>query len=217
MKIIVPILLGLSLFRQASSYTVAKGDTLYSLSRKYHVSVAEIQSQNGLTGDLIEVGQELQILTATEKTTKAESKASVQDSVYVVQAGDSLSEIAVQLGVSLESLMIANRITNPHLVEVGQEIVFGGSEIASSPSTWQDPSQLSLTVSETDYEIPTPPSEVVSGTSRVLSKPILMKDLAGQLGMSVAMLNEHNQWQVHPEGTLPSGLFVKVPPLVAQY
>lgn len=40
-------------------YRVKKGDTLYSLSRKYGVSVEAIKERNGLTGNNIQVGQEL--------------------------------------------------------------------------------------------------------------------------------------------------------------
>jgi LysM repeat protein len=35
---------------------VKKGDTLYSLSRKYGVSVSAIQKANSLNGNLIRVG-----------------------------------------------------------------------------------------------------------------------------------------------------------------
>lgn len=43
------------------SHTVAKGDTLYSLSRRYGTSVSKIQSANGLSGNLIRIGQRLKI------------------------------------------------------------------------------------------------------------------------------------------------------------
>lgn len=56
--------------------------------------------------------------------------------VYVVQAGDTLSKIAKQFGVTLDALLEANkdRITNPDRINIGDEIV-----------------------------IPTPPPEVIPG------------------------------------------------------
>lgn len=42
-------------------YTVVKGDTLYSISRRHNLSVKELQKLNGLTSTTISVGQELKI------------------------------------------------------------------------------------------------------------------------------------------------------------
>jgi LysM repeat protein len=42
-------------------YTVQPGDTLYAISLKYGVTVDQLRSWNGLSGDLIEVGQVLSI------------------------------------------------------------------------------------------------------------------------------------------------------------
>jgi len=40
-------------------YIVVKGDTLYSISRKYNLTVEELQNLNGLKGTEINIGQEL--------------------------------------------------------------------------------------------------------------------------------------------------------------
>jgi LysM repeat protein len=45
----------------ATKHTVAAGDTLYSLSKRYGVSVQAIQQANGLTSENIQVGQVLTI------------------------------------------------------------------------------------------------------------------------------------------------------------
>lgn len=42
-------------------YTVKKGDTLYSLARKNGTTVSKIKSANGLSSDLIRIGQTLKI------------------------------------------------------------------------------------------------------------------------------------------------------------
>lgn len=42
-------------------YTVSKGDTLYSISRRYNVTVKELQNINGLNDTSLSIGQELQI------------------------------------------------------------------------------------------------------------------------------------------------------------
>lgn len=44
-----------------TTHTVKSGDTLYSLARKHGTTVAKIKSANGLSSDLIRIGQKLKI------------------------------------------------------------------------------------------------------------------------------------------------------------
>jgi LysM repeat protein len=41
------------------SYTVAKGDTLYRLSKQYGVTVDDLKAWNNLTDNTIHVGQQI--------------------------------------------------------------------------------------------------------------------------------------------------------------
>lgn len=41
------------------TYTVSKGDTLYSISKRYDITVKELQKLNGLRGTALDIGQEL--------------------------------------------------------------------------------------------------------------------------------------------------------------
>ena len=43
------------------SYTVQPGDTLWLLSRRFNTTVDAIKALNGLTSDLLSIGQVLQI------------------------------------------------------------------------------------------------------------------------------------------------------------
>lgn len=44
-------------------------------------------------------------------------------SVYVVQAGDTLSEIAERFGITVRALVRANQLENPDRIHPGQELV----------------------------------------------------------------------------------------------
>jgi membrane-bound lytic murein transglycosylase D len=46
---------------QPGFHTVVKGDTLFSLSRKYNITVAKLKSLNGMTNDNIQLGQKLRV------------------------------------------------------------------------------------------------------------------------------------------------------------
>jgi len=47
--------------KSARYHTIAKGDTLWDISRRYKVSISEIKSANGLSSDLIRPGQTLRL------------------------------------------------------------------------------------------------------------------------------------------------------------
>lgn len=44
-----------------NTYTVRRGDTLYSISKRFGMSVKDLKRQNNLRGDVIEIGQRLRI------------------------------------------------------------------------------------------------------------------------------------------------------------
>ena len=44
-----------------ATYTVVKGDTLYSISRRFNISVNDLKKYNGLRSNTISIGQELRV------------------------------------------------------------------------------------------------------------------------------------------------------------
>ncbi|MFP4321677.1 MAG: LysM peptidoglycan-binding domain-containing protein [Anaerolineales bacterium] len=55
-------------------------------------------------------------------------------STYTVQQGDTLAEIAQAAGVPLADIIAANNITNPNLVEVGQQLAIPQQEADPTPA-----------------------------------------------------------------------------------
>lgn len=101
-------------------YTVEAGDNLTGIADALGVDWRDIAAVNNIQGPGYTIfrGQKLVIpgVTATPEPT-AEVRT------HVVQAGDSLSSIAVQYGVTVEAIMQANQMSNPNLINVGQELV----------------------------------------------------------------------------------------------
>jgi len=94
-------------------YIVQPGDSLYAISRKYNISVAELKRLNNLTSDFLSVGQRLLL--------KGDVKP-VKKNTYTVQAGDSLYRIAMNYGVSVDDLKAANGLTSNNL-SIGQVLI----------------------------------------------------------------------------------------------
>lgn len=102
------------------SYTVQKGDTLYSIALKYNTTPSAIISKNNLTSDILSVGQVLNIPGDVEST--GESEDFVTTNTYVVQKGDSLYSISRAYGVSVNDLKNANNLTSD-ILTIGQVLM----------------------------------------------------------------------------------------------
>ncbi len=100
-------------------YTVQVGDTLSTIAVKFNTSIAAIQLVNRLDDvRVVRLGQKLKI--PTSKLAPDEGPYWI---VHVVQAGESLSTIAVRYNVTLEDLVRINNITNTGLTRVGDRLV----------------------------------------------------------------------------------------------
>lgn len=98
-----------------NTYVVQRGDSLYSISRTYGVSVNEIKNVNNLTSDLLTIGQVLTIPTSSTDTNNTSN-------LYVVQKGDSLWSIANKYGVSINSIRMINNL-NSDILTIGQTLI----------------------------------------------------------------------------------------------
>lgn len=93
------------------SYTVQKGDSLYSIARKYSTTIDKIKDLNKLTTNLLSIGQVLLIPTDTNLET-----------TYTVQKGDSLYSIAKKYDTTVDRLKQLNNLTS-NLLSIGQILI----------------------------------------------------------------------------------------------
>jgi N-acetylmuramoyl-L-alanine amidase len=97
---------GLSL---VNSYIVGKGDTLYSIAKKFDISINKLKEYNNLTNNLLNVGQKLLIPIG-------------EDTTYVVKEGDTLYSIAREYNTTVDSLIKLNNLTN-NILSIGQILI----------------------------------------------------------------------------------------------
>lgn len=94
---------------QQTVYRVRRGDTLYSIARRFQVSVNNIKAWNSLRSNKIRVGQRLRVLgkTGAGSGTQGTNKSSAGYwLVYTVNYTDSLARIALFFkGVSARDIM----------------------------------------------------------------------------------------------------------------
>jgi LysM repeat protein len=141
----------------AATYTVARGDSLWSIAKRNNLSVTELARANNLsTGATLKPGQKLivpgkapapQDLAAAAapapavKAAEARPSRTAEAVTHTVQAGESLGTIARKYQVTVAELAAANTITDPAKIRAGQQLVIpgfkavGGGNAARPPAT----------------------------------------------------------------------------------
>lgn len=94
-------------------HIVQRGETLYSISRRYRVTVPALMSYNNLRSTTIYVGQRLLIPTG--------GPGPGTPVTHVVQRGDTLYSLARRYGTTVDAIMRANRLTSTRIY-VGQRL-----------------------------------------------------------------------------------------------
>lgn len=99
-------------------HIVQRGETVYSIARRYGTSVEAITSANGLVNpNRIYIGQQLTIPTQDSPPT----------TVYTVQRGDTLFSIARRHGTTANSLAWLNGLSKPNFIWAGQRLRLNSS------------------------------------------------------------------------------------------
>lgn len=96
----------------SNTYVVKSGDSLYSIARKYGITVDALKSANGKSSNLLSIGEVLVIPTSSSSGSKT----------YVVKSGDSLWKIATSYGTSVNAIKQANGLSND-VLSIGQVLI----------------------------------------------------------------------------------------------
>ncbi|MEC7230661.1 MAG: LysM peptidoglycan-binding domain-containing protein [Verrucomicrobiota bacterium] len=148
------------------TYTVRKGDNLWTIARRSNVSLNELYAANGLdTTSILSIGQQLQIpvegstatVTAPSPDTYQPTSFNQGSTEYMVKRGDSLSKIANQFDTSVRAIKAANGLSSD-LIRVGDKLV-----VPVSSSSIGTSSAMSAAPSDSISSSSTAPSFSASG------------------------------------------------------
>lgn len=93
-----------------NAYVVEKGDTLYSIAKKYSTTVSKIKELNNLKSDTLSIGQELIIPSSFDVKT------------HIVKSGDTLYSIARKYNTTVDAIKVANNLTS-NVLSIGKELI----------------------------------------------------------------------------------------------
>lgn len=124
------------------THKVKRGETLGSISRRYGVSVKNLQAWNGMgSSTRLVAGKTLRVSppgSASASRGKSASPATASSkggkTTHTVKAGETTSGIARRYGVNLDALLAVNRLTRRSTIKVGQRLVIPGVATAAGPA-----------------------------------------------------------------------------------
>ncbi|MGM9923828.1 MAG: LysM peptidoglycan-binding domain-containing protein [Bacillus sp. (in: firmicutes)] len=121
----------------AADYTVKSGDSLWSISQNYNVTVNNLKTWNNLISDVIYPGQVL-------KTSVSTNQNNSTSKTYTVVKGDTLGKIAKKFNTTVSQLQALNpSITNVNVIHIGQVIKVSGSAASTTTPSVSTPSTSS--------------------------------------------------------------------------
>ncbi len=138
--------------------------------------------------------------------------------IYIVQMGDNLLGIARQYGVTVEALQEANAITDPRLLQIGQELVIPREEegLANQPTPTSTPLPFQV-ANEGFYETPVGSlwclGEVINNTGASIEQVQVAVSLYDAQGEMVATGSTFTEFDIVPNGDrMPFALLFTEPP-----
>ena len=115
-------------------HTVKSGETLYSLSKQYQVSEADIRECNPIAADGLKIDQSLKIPVseAAMEDVRMDKKRKKEFLAHRIKAGETLYSIARDYNIPVATIREDNPMINPQFLKVGESLWIRRSDMGSS-------------------------------------------------------------------------------------
>jgi len=177
----------------ASTYTVVKGDSLWSVAKSHHLTVGELASANNLTaGTTLRLGQKLLVpvkagaapaaATAPAPVEPPAPKPSAEAVTHEVKAGETLGAIARKYQVTVGEIATANNITDPAKIRPGRELIIPGwrspsarpaGQPANGGSTVTTAAPKPAAPASSLFKLPSPDQDLDAGLKKSGDAPVI--------------------------------------------
>lgn len=191
-----------------STYIVQSGDTLWSIAKKYGISVEELKAANSLTNNLLQLGQSL-VIPGTQIPPVVE-----EENIYVVQSGDTLYAIAQKFGTTVTQLIdwnqlattvitpgmkliVSDTVTTPsdtiYIVKKGDSLYSIAMQFGVSVDDLIQANQLTSTVLQIGEQLKIPKKDTSGSSTYVVQRGDTLYSIAAKYNVTVSDLKNANQ------------------------
>ncbi|MCR5606400.1 MAG: M23 family metallopeptidase [Treponema sp.] len=102
-----------------TTHVVAKGETFYSISRKYGVTVDDIRKANNFSNSyVLKAGQKIVIPNSSSSSSSSRNKYEI----YTVQKGDTFYGISTKNDMTVDELLSMNGLSSNTVLKAGQKL-----------------------------------------------------------------------------------------------
>lgn len=168
------------------THIIKPGENLFRIALTYGVDMNELARANNIANPTrIFSGQTLVIPNLTAVTTNPASATNplvtAPPTTHIIQRGETLREIAIKYGISVEQLLQSNSISNPNLIYAGQTL-----------SIWSNDLSVPITEPVTVAPTPEPAPSTVSTTTHTVVAGEYLSQIARRYGVSWTRVAEAN-------------------------
>lgn len=109
-------------YKQHRYYIIRKGDSLYSIAKKHHISISLLREYNYFRKKYLKIGQKI-IIPSEYKDFKSEKvRVGSAQKEYIVKKGDTLGSISLRFKVKISDIREINKKRNS-FIKIGERIV----------------------------------------------------------------------------------------------
>ena len=115
-------------------YVVERGDNLFSIAKKFNVSLEDLKKWNNLNGLNVDQGAKLTLASNDEEANEPTNKAEVKVTEHVVERGENIGGIARKYDVAVSDIKDWNNLQDNNIM-LGAKLIVGKKYIISSDNT----------------------------------------------------------------------------------
>jgi membrane-bound lytic murein transglycosylase D len=131
-------------------YEVQKGDNLFSIAKKFNVSLEDLKKWNNLNDSNVEQGSKLALVNNDEDPTKVSTyKTEVKITEHIVDRGENLGIIARKYDVSISDIKDWNKIEDNN-IQLGVKLIVGKKYVVSTDTKNTQTKKETIAVNDRD-------------------------------------------------------------------